>query len=174
MSLRTNNGAYELEYFQYLHPEILTRTILCLDPGETMSWSVFADGQLYEAGQLSVRKALRVNEDPDTLFNVLENFFNDRGATHCVMEDYIVYAHKLKAHVWNPLFTSKLIGSLSLMCSQRQIPIQYQMAGAAKFFSTDEKLKRWGLWQVHHKHANDSIRHGLYYMLSTSMALNAS
>lgn len=154
-------NAYAVEYFKYLSTDVRMQRILCLDPGETMGWCIFQNGLLQLCGQLGM---LDVNEWHTTL----TQFFGVASPTHCVIENYVVYAHKLKDHAWNSLFTSRLIGALELMCSARKIPKKFQMASEAKSFATDDKLRRWGLYQTAHRHANDSIRHGLYYMLATS------
>ena len=153
--------AYKNQYLRYIKTDVRARRILCLDPGETMGWCIFEDGLLRSCGQLHMVKARN-------RWDTLSTFFKTASPTHCVMENYVVYAHKLASHAWNELYTAKLIGALNLICEKEGIEQAMQMAAEAKLFGTDAKLKTWGLFQVHFKHANDSIRHGLYYMLKCS------
>lgn len=152
---------YKNQYLRYIKAEVRERRILCLDPGETMGWCVFENGFLCNCGQLSIVKA-------HNRWDMLSTFFKNAAPTHCVIENYVVYAHKLSSHAWSELYTAKLIGALNLICEKEGIAQTMQMAAEAKFFGTDTKLKTWGLFQAHFKHANDSIRHGLYYMLKCS------
>lgn len=169
--------AFEREYLAHIAPEVRKECILCLDPGETMGWTVFVDAHILRCGQLPIKTQLAQGRSISHALNI---FFDDLvgvepadgwpGVTvdACVMEDYVVYGHKMQANIWNPLFTVRLIGALQFACSERKIPIIYQMASEVKFFATDDKLKRWGLFQEKLKHTNDSVRHGVYYMLRKS------
>lgn len=170
-------AAYEKEYLQYVLPAVRNSYVLCLDPGETVGWALFSSGYVLRCGQLALQKQLSRGA---SVSHVLNSFFDDLVGLEncerngvlipvtCVVEDYVVYAHKLQANVWSSLFTVRLIGALQFLCSDRAIPIVYQMAAEAKFFASDEKLRRWGIFQEKLKHANDAIRHGIYYMLRKS------
>lgn len=82
-----------------------------------------------------------------------------------VCEEYRVYAWRAKQHSWSNIPTLRLIGGLQMLCTQRDIPIIFQSAQQAKGFSTDEKLKAWDLYQVRKRHANDAIRHAVYWLV---------
>jgi hypothetical protein len=84
---------------------------------------------------------------------------------HIVMEDYKVYAHRAAQHVGSQVTTVQYIGVFKLAAEQLMIPMTLQMAHLAKTFASDDKLQRFGLYQTAMKHANDSIRHGMYYLL---------
>ncbi len=167
---------YEKEYLQYVSPAVRNSYILCLDPGETVGWALFFAGHVLRCGQLAIQKQLAQGGSVSYVLNTffddlvgLENCASDMVTpTTCVVEDYVVYAHKLQANMWSSLFTVRLIGALQFLCSDRAIPVVYQMAAEAKFFASDEKLRRWGIFQEKLKHANDAIRHGIYYMLRKS------
>lgn len=162
---------YCAEYRKYLTEVVCKETLLCIDPGETVGWAIFQNGELRYFGHLLVKQMV---DDGTTLDVVLGDFFcgcrllADTDVFKCVIEDYAVYAHKLQANVWSSLFTVRLIGAVELFCAQQNLPLSYQMAAEAKFFGSEEKMKRWGIWQIGFRHANDAIRHGLYYMLRKS------
>ena len=153
---------YENEFLKYIKEPIKARRILCLDPGETMGWSIFEGGLLCGAGQLNMKVL-------DSRWALLTQFIRDTSPTHCVMENYIVYGYKVKDHAWSSLFTPRLIGAIDVVLQSFCIPVELQMAAEAKMFAPDLKLKRWGVYMSGGlKHANDSIRHGLYNMLKLS------
>lgn len=170
---RVINCHYQNEFYRYLSSSVLNEPIMCLDPGETMGWSFFRNGCLEVCGQLNVMKQLRFGLPLHFILNPFFDYCKDRAQgtkepLNCVIENYVVYGHKIEANVWNPLFTTRLIGAIWYCCSMLTIPMTFQMASEAKFFGTDTKLRKWGLYQFKLKHANDSIRHGLYYMLKKS------
>ena len=82
-----------------------------------------------------------------------------------VCEDYKVYGWKADDHKWASLHTAQLIGAIKVLAHQLQIPIRFQMAGEAKPFVTDEKLKEWGVYVPGQKHARDAQRHAIFYQL---------
>lgn len=131
--------------------------LLCLDPGETTGWAVFDRGVFAQAGQL--------NTKPDVYTQTVPQFLQTIQPTHIIMENYKVYAHKLKDHSWSSLHTSQLIGSIKMLSSMQNIGVSLQMASQAKGFCTDEKLRKWGMYQTGLKHARDAIRHGCYFLL---------
>jgi hypothetical protein len=61
--------------------------------------------------------------------------------------------------------TIRIIGAIEYACSKLKIPLVKQMAHMAKGFVTDDKLKEWCLWKGINKHARDSIRHAIYFLL---------
>lgn len=130
--------------------------LLALDPGETMGWAVFENFQVIAADQV------RLKEDP---FKPTIALFDQWMPTHVVMEDYKIYAWKATKHSWSELFTPKLLGTIELLCAQRELPIKKQMAQLAKGFCSDEKLLRWGIDPKGKKHARDAVRHGAYFIL---------
>lgn len=130
--------------------------LLALDPGETTGWSVWADGSILDWGQLDTK---------DQYQKTLMAFFEFHQPTHVVCEDYKVYEHKLKQHTWASLHTPQLIGAVKMLAVQNNLPMHLQMASMAKGFCTDDKLRRWGIYQPGMRHARDSIRHACYYLL---------
>jgi hypothetical protein len=129
---------------------------LCLDPGETVGWAVFNDGILEHSGQFKV---------DTTSLTELVMFVTGISPARIVMENYRVYGHKTEQHAGSEVVTIQYIGIFKLIAEQMHIPVYLQMAWQAKGFATDSKLKAWGMYQVAHKHANDAIRHGVYFYL---------
>lgn len=128
--------------------------VLAFDPGETTGWCVFEEGELKDFGQLTdtpVVEALIRLHKPDVI----------------VCEDYRVYAWRTNDHSWADLKTPKLIGAIDYLASSLDIKIVYQMAGMAKGFCKDSKLKEWKFWEQTRqlKHSRDAIRHACYYLL---------
>lgn len=131
------------------------KRLLALDPGEALGWALFVDGTLAACGQVSTRRAPA---------KALAELFATQP-TEVVCEDYRVYNHRLREHSWSKLFTAKLVGGIQLKCAELDVPLTMQMASTAKGFCSDDKLKKWGLYQVGKRHANDAIRHAVYYLL---------
>jgi hypothetical protein len=130
--------------------------LLALDPGETTGWALFVEGELKDAGQIVAR------HNPA---QALVELFNKTNPTDVVAEDYKVYSWKIRDHSWSNLFTPKLIGALQMLCAQRRIPLTMQMAQSAKGFCTNDKLYMWGLHKHGKRHADDAIRHAVYFLL---------
>jgi hypothetical protein len=130
--------------------------LLSMDPGETTGWCLFVEGNLEKCGQLDTK---------DNYQKTVIEFFRLHQPTHVVCEDYKVYEHKLKQHAWASLHTPQLIGAIKMLAVQYDIPMHLHMAGVAKGFCTDPKLKMWGVYQPGVKHARDAIRHACYYLL---------
>jgi hypothetical protein len=85
-----------------------------------------------------------------------------------IIENYRVYPWLLKQHSWSEIPTVRYIGVLQYIADLRGTPVRLQMAQLAKVYCTNQKLKRWGLYQEDKKHAMDAIRHGCYYLLFAS------
>lgn len=138
-------------------PEVL----LCLDPGHTTGYCVFRRGLLTISGQIKT-----VNQDDSINWNEVRQLVENIKPTQVVMEDYRVYSHKLERHSFSRVPTLRLIGAIDYVCWERSIPVFYQMATQAKGFVTDDKLKRWGLYEQGQRHSRDSMRHGLYFIIT--------
>lgn len=131
--------------------------LLCLDPGETIGYSLWLDGQLELANQRKIYTMRDIGK--------LMGSFDDAELEHIVMESYRIYPWQLKQHSFSDVPTLRYIGALQMLASQRRIPITLQAAAVAKEFATDAKLRAWGLWQPNKRHANDSIKHGAHFLL---------
>lgn len=130
--------------------------LLAIDPGETIGWSVFENGELTKEGQIRSK---------DSPAEEVLKLFRTTQPTQVVCEDYKIYAEKANVHIGKTLFTPRMIGMIELYCYMNGIPIDYQMAHQAKCWVTDDKLKSWGFYIAAHKHSRDSIRHGTYWLM---------
>lgn len=82
-----------------------------------------------------------------------------------VYEEYRIRGNKAKQHIGSEVFTIQHIGVIRAVADDLGANIVKQSAGMAKTFATDVKLRRWGLYQPNKRHANDAIRHGVYFHL---------
>jgi hypothetical protein len=131
--------------------------LLCLDPGHTTGWSVYENGKLTTEGQ-----AATMAEG----WKCIDQLFLDVQPTMVVYENYRVYAHKLERHSNSEVYTLRLVGVIEYLCEVKcQIPFYNQMAQQAKGFMTDDKLKKWGMYNRGMRHARDAVRHGGYFLL---------
>jgi len=156
-----------LKFLHDLRKDVYQRfigTLLTFDPGETTGYCFFkVDGDsvdMVEHGQLPTNP---VEKGAELIIQLIERL----QPTIVVYEEYKVYDWKSASHSWSNLHTPQLIGCIKFMCSQKKIPIFHHMAQQAKIFCTDEKLVSWGFYIKGQKHARDSIRHALLYLLFT-------
>lgn len=132
------------------------KRLLALDPGENTGYAVFRDGIFCDCGQQDCKEIA-----PQALTEIFDKY----NPTHVIAEDYRIYQHKTDSHTWSNLFTPRLLGMIELLCYQREINLDWQMASAHKSFCTDMKLKEWDFWQTGMRHSRDAIRAGCYYLL---------
>lgn len=144
------------------------KRILALDPGETTGWSVFT-GEFPDAPmpyQWQMTACGQAKSWP--LKDALENL-GELVSKYCpdfiVYERYAVYAWKSQDHSWSEVPTVQIIGLIKTLALQHDIPVTEQTAQVAKHFCTDKFLRDCNLYERGQKHARDSIRHGLYYIL---------
>lgn len=159
MSLPTFEFLYTYQKQEFPEDGIL----LSLDPGQTTGFTVISIQNslpvLGEYGQLDTSTPVQAAKE-------IHRLFDEVGPTHVVLEEYRVYGHKAKEHTGNELMTSRVIGMIEHTCVIKGIKQPHkQMASIAKQFCTDEKLKAWGYWYKGLRHARDSARHALYYLL---------
>lgn len=134
--------------------------MVTFDPGETTGWACFKGEELDACGQITDNQA-------DNFRAILDGY-----KPHIVVcEDYRVYAHKINANINSQIIPARLIGQIELICLDRGIPVVLQMASQAKGFTTDTKLKEWGLWQRGLRHSRDAIRHGIYFLFHGQFSL---
>lgn len=145
--------------------EYYTGKLLCLDPGETTGYTVF-EGKgantpiLLEAGQIAT-KTVELG-----YANLSEAFIRIKP-DHVVFENYLVYSWKAQEHSFQELVTPQIISVIKVLCTMQRIKYDTQMAGQAKGFVDDDKLRFWGFWHKGKRHARDATRHGIYWLLFT-------
>jgi hypothetical protein len=145
--------------------ELPLPTVLCLDPGHTTGWAMFHDGFLIGAGQQHTYGAPEADRLIRSMGLLAQN--KNLTITVVVLEAYHIYAHRLQQHVNSDVPTLQIIGAIKAAISRekayRMATIEEQMAFQAKRFADDKKLRAWKLYQQEKKHANDAIRHGVYW-----------
>lgn len=139
--------------------------VLCLDPGHTTGWCLFEDGILKNWGQVDTVIDRKGNNEGRVDYFALEDLFYNIEPAFVICEDYRVYPHKLERHTGSQVLTIRVIGQIEYLSFASRIPIFFNMASTAKGFVTDEKLKKWGMWQPGMRHSRDAIRHGVYFTL---------
>lgn len=155
MSIAPNNKHFRelLDRVRPDHDESPEPLILALDPGLTVGVCTMRGADLLSALQLQGTHL--------ALYTLIASTHPDVA----VCEDYHVYRTHASQHINSPLETVRLIGAIELTCALLGVPLRLQSAATAKGFSTDAKLKRWGMYQEGMRHANDAIRHAVYYTL---------
>lgn len=142
--------------------------LLALDPGETTGWSIWDshDGgthyELFASGQLDTW-----DKANHSIVNCVQNFpkLLEYTPDYGIMESYRVYSWVAESHAWSDVPTLRIIGSMETFLILRHTPYHMQTAQAAKNFVTDDKLKEWGFWKKGERHARDSYRHALFFLL---------
>lgn len=152
-----------MQFIDLLHkivpePKRFQGVLLALDPGETTGWCVFQASKMLASGQIV---SATVEQGTDQI----EALILKHKPEYMVYEDYKVYSWKANSHSWNELHTPQLIGGIRHICHSQKIPVYKHMAQQPKEFMTDEKLKTWGYWVKGQKHARDSVRHALFFLL---------
>lgn len=150
-------------FFKRARPSLRPRSvgsILTLDPGETTGWSVWTHCQLVDCGQEFT------DGDPSLTAEFVRDMDERYGPIELIVfEEYRIRGNRARQHIGSEVVTIQHIGAIKVVAHDLDIRLWQQSAATAKGFSTDEKLKQWGLWQAGKRHANDAIRHGAYYHL---------
>lgn len=136
--------------------------LIAFDPGETTGvshWEV-------TPAQVILKRSTQVKTWPiDQAVKHLAGEISQTKPDAIVFESYQVYEWKKDEHSWSQIPTVQVIGCLQTLCIQQDIPYFTQTAQIAKGFVTDEKLKDWGFYERGQRHARDSMRHALYFLL---------
>lgn len=141
--------------------------VLCLDPGETTGWAVFSQGHLILCDQepTGSEPALMADFIEHVQSDVINSATFNTGLDQIVYEEYRIRGNKAQQHIGSEVVTIQHIGAIRATADRLGIPVAKQAAGLAKGFASDEKLRQWGLFQRGKRHANDAIRHGVYWHL---------
>jgi len=127
-------------------------TIIALDPGRTVGWATFKkpnarDG--YKSGQIKW----------DATWSLLDSALIETHDIHLVVESF---KHRQLPKIdYTPV---EVIGVVKEWARQNDVNITWQTPSQAKFFWTDERLKDYTLYRPGKPHANDAMRHLLYYL----------
>lgn len=135
-------------------------TYLALDPGGTTGWVRYSP----EAPSLMrfVTGQLGPEEHHERLYALLEREHTQKYTVIC--ESFEFRQNKQRDNI--NLMSREYIGVVKLFRKERNVPVVFQTAGAAKGFVTDEKLKAMGLWVPGQKHAMDAMRHLVFYLVN--------
>ncbi len=128
--------------------------VVGIDPGGTTGLCRF------EGSHLDVCKQLDLYELGDWLSTELA------PEDILVVEAYRLRASSAKSMIGNSFPAPEAIGLIKYMAYDRCIPLVMQSPAQKEFF-TNERLKALGVYQTGHRHANDAIRHVLYYRAFT-------
>lgn len=140
--------------------------ILSFDPGETTG---YAEG-LLENNRLTVG-LVGSWRGLDEYLGTATALFAIRRVDVVVVEDYVVYPHKLKEHIGNALYTAREIGRLEFYAYVAGANLIKQSASMAKQRWTDERLTRaLAAHYFTNRHAIDAIRHLLTYVERRQLA----
>lgn len=135
------------------------KTLLALDPGETLGWARFSEGSLKDFGETS----LCVTK-PFLALTAL--CCGSRPPDVIVSEDYKVYPWRLREHSWSTGYTMRILGMLEGIAEEHSIILFKQMAlSPTKGFCHNRRLREWGYYIKGGAHARDAIRHGCYWLL---------
>lgn len=140
--------------------------LMAIDPGLTTGFSIFDYvGEVHDSSLYRLNEAGIIVVNEFTGWDPIIDKIQQKNPSILVLEDYRIYASKSKEHTFSRVDTIRIIGAIEFVCKHDGIPLVKQMAGMAKGFVTDEKLKEWGLYKGINRHARDSVRHAIYFML---------
>jgi len=77
-----------------------------------------------------------------------------------ICEDFTFRQSKSKVN----LDARNYIGVIELWCQTNDVPLHMQTPAQGKGFWNDDKLKKINLYSANKPHANDAVRHLLYYI----------
>lgn len=142
------------------NPQDLGSSLLVFDPGHTTGWAFFENNTLQEAGQIATHGS---EEATKTILPLLQTYKPKR----VIYEDYRIYSWRRDHHVGSELITSQVIGTIKTLITMmlNDTEIISQPPSVAKTFAKDNKLRAWGFYQHNKRHANDAIRHGIYWLV---------
>jgi hypothetical protein len=150
---------------------------LYLDPGEDFGWCVGRDTKLLAAGTEKMWQtadeiwfAMNNPDDPSGMFNdpdyarsnvTADEMLGEIGRVVC--EDFRIYPWKAKALGYDQVRTARVIGAVTFMCRQLQIPFVLQGANikkTAKLAGAEELYYRP---VEENRHQNDAIQHFVFF-----------
>lgn len=160
--------------------------LLTFDPGESTGWATFEIGEpgspykLLDSGtcdMTEVGPALwRAIVGPVALAYDTELAGTWEGAGHVAFEDWVIYPHKAMDLIGDYCRTARLIGRIELACQAGGVPYTAQLARNAKSPAEQAGAEDLFAYPLHeNRHANDAIRHGVYFeLMRTFRARKAS
>lgn len=74
---------------------------------------------------------------------------------HCVIEDFVLRMPATTTTLTSIWVAAAFHGSIAPPVTE----VEYQTASQAKSYARDDRIKRWGLWEVGSAHKRDAWRH---------------
>lgn len=142
-----------------LNQSVNDKTILSIDIGETTGYTFSRNSKILESDQITFYNK------KDILFSQIEYLLMKHSISYAICESYRVYSHKLKTHANSDIVTLRMIGIIQYICFKMAIPLKFQSASEAKTIVTDSRLKECNLFLKGKRHARDSIRHTILFLL---------
>jgi hypothetical protein len=124
--------------------------ILAIDPGTTNGWASWSEIEGYQSGQTNYR--IWPYLDACHSMTPISQLVIEKDQRQHVVSDFSVY---------------EVVGTIKEWAAQNSIPIRWQSPQQAKFYFSDIRLKERGLYKPSYRHANDAMRHLLYYLQFT-------
>lgn len=150
----------------------MTQKVLALDPGGSTGWALFHDTLLVSHGQLP-GPGPEPGYHHGALWTLLHNTWHagpEQGRLTIISERF---DHRNREAA--QLISKEYIGIINLF--QDEVPayteLVWQGADQAKKFATNDKLQKMDLLIrpiVANKHANDAVRHFVYYICNNKSA----
>lgn len=156
------------------------------DPGEDFGWAVGCGTKLVSRGIIKMWTMADVIWD--SLLNgmatselLLPAYVRDgvdvedyerMEIKRFVVEDFRIYPWAAKELAWDRVRTARVIGALTFMARQKEIPLILQPAAikSAAVAAGAEELFDSPLYE--NRHSNDAIMHFVYYTSSELLGLN--
>lgn len=128
-------------------------TVISVDPGETVGWALWVDGELLDQGEYEWEEFLER----------LEELLQSGKVEVVVMEDYRLREKASKAMINSRFLTVQVIGVVKWLAKKHDVPVYLQLPALAKQFWDNDKLKKIGYYEKGIRHSRDAVRHGLYF-----------
>lgn len=126
--------------------------LLCIDPGHGTGWATISkEGATLATG---------ITRSRDELYEVLKEI--PHTVEVVVMEDYMLFGHKVKQQSGSKLETVRVIGAVDSWAALRGIPVVLQPASILPIAKRWTGIKYSGAHKDGH-HAS-ALLHGYYYM----------
>jgi hypothetical protein len=152
-----------------------TYRVLGLDPGGTTGWATYTAQVI--ACTKGCKRECRHHEffeekwkvghlGPDEHHGELYALMEHLDVTNftVVCESFEFRQNRQRDNI--NLMSKEYIGVTKLFGVERKTLVVFQTAGMAKPFVTDDKLKAMGKYTKGYKHANDAMRHLIYYLVN--------
>jgi hypothetical protein len=126
--------------------------VVAFDPGITTGYAM---GDINEVGKMLIATGQQ-KWTQKGLFDNLEWFKPDR-----IVYESFEFRRKSRDNL--ELFSRELIGVIELYADVNKVPTHVQSPSQVMMYFTDSRLKKDGAYKPGKPHANDAVRHLLYW-----------